>query len=231
VNHHVLQPDHEVQHDHRDQHGRPVGELEGVEHAPAGGLGEQRHAHGGGRHSLITLCACLTLLQACGPLTIRDTTTKTHVPIQTGTLELHQEVSFPSERTRIFFQDGGIVASINEFKPHCQLEIDPLRDVVQKVQPDRFEITRVTTRIDQVVMTRPVQLATVRMGGSMLFGKSDGGVSRHTLVYLFRLQSERQPEVRQLNCGGAFDDPGLAEWPTLQDIAHALGDYATLTLD
>ncbi|MFN2339239.1 MAG: hypothetical protein ABR544_09745 [Gammaproteobacteria bacterium] len=179
---------------------------------------------------LLLLCL-LFPLQACTSLTIRDAATNAYVPIQTGSFELHQEVSFPSERTRIFFQDGTIVTAINEFKPHCQLEINPLRETVQQVRPDRFEIIRVSTRTDQVVMTQPVQLAAVRMGGSMLFGKSDGGVSRHMQVYLFRLHSERQPQVRQLNCGGAFDDPGLAEWPTLQDIARALGDYATLRLE
>jgi hypothetical protein len=154
------------------------------------------------------------------------------MPIQTGTFELHREVSFPRERTRIFFQDGAILASINEFQPHCQLEIGPLRETVQRVQPDHFRITRVATRTDQVVLTQPIRLAAVGIGGSLLFGRSsDGGESRRMQVYLFRLHSERQPQVRQLNCGGAFDDPGLAEWPTLQDIARSLGDYATLTFD
>ncbi len=59
----------------------------------------------------------------------------------------------------------------------------------------------------------------------------EGGVTRHTQVFLFRLHSERQPQVRQLNCGGAFEDPGLAQWPTLQDITRALGDHATLRLE
>ena len=179
----------------------------------------------------IVLLILLFTLQACTPLTIRDTTTKAYVPILTGSFELHREVSFPSERTRIFFQDGTIVAATNEFQPHCQLEITPLRETVQQVLPDRFRVTHVSTRTDQVVQAKPVQLAAVGMGGSMLFGKTDGGVSRHMLVYLLRLHSERQPQVRQLNCGGSFDDPGQAEWPTLQDIARSLGEYATLSID
>lgn len=171
------------------------------------------------------------LLQACTPMTIRDTATDGHVPIQTGSLELHREVRFPPERTRVFFQEGEVVPSVNEFKPHCQLEIDPLRDEVQKVRPDHFEVTRITTRIDQVVQREPLRLAA--LGGSGLFHKvgGDGGVTRQMQVYLFRLHSARQPQVRALNCGGAFDDPGLAEWPTLQDIARALGDHAVLMLD
>lgn len=171
----------------------------------------------------------LFLLQACGPLTIRDSVTNTYVPILTGSLELRREVSFPRERTRVFFQDGEVVSSVNEFEAHCQLEIDPLRDEVQRVEPDRFEITRVSTRIDQVVQREPIQLAALGWGG--LFHMGDGGETRQMQVYLFRLYSERQPQVRQLNCGGAFDDPGRAEWPTLQDIVWALGGHGTLRLE
>ena len=57
-----------------------------------------------------------------------------------------------------------------------------------------------------------------------------GGLSREMQVYVFSLQSERQPDVRFLICGGAFDDPADADAPTRQDIAAALGDYGTLTL-
>jgi hypothetical protein len=177
----------------------------------------------------IVLLIPLFLLQACGPLTIRDAATKTHVPIGSGSLELHREVRFPRERTRVFFQDGELVPTLNEFKPHCQLEIGPLRDEVQTVRPDRFEISRISTRIDPVVMLQPVRLAAVGMRVGAFSG--DGGVTRQTQVFLFRLHSERQPQVRQFNCGGAFEDPGLAQWPTLQDIARALGDYATLHLE
>ena len=179
---------------------------------------------------LLLLCL-LFALQACTPLTIRDAATSTYVPMQTGSLELHREVRFPRERTRVFFQDGEILSSINEFKPHCQLEIGPLRDEVQRVRPDRFEITRISTRIDPVVMVQQVRLAAVGMGVGAFFGGVDGGVTRQAQAFLFRLHSERQPQVRQLNCGGAFEDPGLAQWPTLQDIARALGGYATLVFD
>src|SRR5690606_18980247 len=123
----------------------------------------------------IVLLIPLLLLQACGPLTIRDSATNTYVPIGSGSLELHREVSFPRERTRVFFQDGEILSSINEFKPHCQLEISPLRNEVQTVRPDRFEITRISTRIDPVVMIQPVRVAALGMGIGASFGGMDGG--------------------------------------------------------
>lgn len=177
------------------------------------------------KNFFVPLLALTALLHGCGPLTIRDAATGSHRPIQRGSFELHKEVQVPAGRTRVFFQDGELRPGINEFRPHCQLEVNSLRDRPQTVQADVFSITRLSTRSDQVVLRGPLQTAALAH-----FGIGDGGESRRMFVYLFGLHSDRQPDVRALNCGGAFDDPGLAERPTLQEIGAALGAYGTLTL-
>jgi hypothetical protein len=45
------------------------------------------------------------------------------------------------------------------------------------------------------------------------------------------LHSERQPQVTYFVCGGAFKEPAFTDYPSLQDIQTAMGDYATLKLD
>jgi hypothetical protein len=50
-------------------------------------------------------------------------------------------------------------------------------------------------------------------------------------TYFMGLHSDRQPHVTYFVCGGAFEEPALADYPTLQDIQAAMGGYATLTLD
>jgi len=163
-------------------------------------------------------------LYGCGPMVIRDASTGAQVPIQRGSFELYKAVEIPSGRTRIYFQGGRQVGGVNEFQPHCQLEVNTLLEQTRRVEADVFAVTRVGTRSDQVVMGQSgVQLAG--LGGFGLWG---AGESRRMYVYVFGLHSDRQPDVRSLNCGGAFDAPMLAELPTLQEIQEALGEFGTL---
>lgn len=178
------------------------------------------------------LLACLLgipLLQACGPLQIRDTQIGNWVPFQAGTLELHRDIDIPSERTRTFFQGGAQQSGINEFKPFCQLEVNRLREEPQTVQADKFAITRVGGKTETVVALTPTLVASLDNNFALL-DHNDGGPLRVTQILYFRLHSDHQPDVRELACGGAFDSPGNAAAPTLQEITAALGENATLTL-
>jgi hypothetical protein len=59
-----------------------------------------------------------------------------------------------------------------------------------------------------------------------------GDDSNEWLMYTFRMQllSDAQAETPTLVCGGAYNFPFYARYPTLQEMRDALGDYATLTL-
>lgn len=169
-----------------------------------------------------------SLLAACGPLQIRDTQTGNWVPFQGGTLKLHRDINIPAERTRAFFQDGAQVSRINEFKPFCQLEVTSLRTDTQTVLADSFAITRVGGKTATVVATDTIMVAS--LDNVAWLDSRDGGPLRVTEILYFQLRSDRQPEVRELACGGAFDSPGNADAPTLQEIVAALGEHATLAL-
>ena len=165
-------------------------------------------------------------LYGCGPVVIRDAATGKHVSIQRGSFELRKTVEIPAGRTRIYFQSGRQVRGVNEFQPHCQLEVNTILEQTRDLEVDVFAVTSVATRSDQVVMAPPaVQVAV--LGGFGLWG---AGESRRMYVYVFGLRSDRQPDVRSLNCGGAFDVPMLAELPTLQEVQEALGEFGTLRL-
>lgn len=185
--------------------------------------------HNAMRRYALLLLLTTPLLQACGPLQIRNAQTGNWVPFQAGTLELHRDIHIPSERTRTFFQDGAQQSGINEFKPYCQLEVNRLQAEPQTVSPDSFAITRVGGKTETVVALTPTLVASLDNNVAWL-DRNDGGPLRVTQVLYFRLHSDRQPDVRELACGGAFDSPGNAAAPTLQEIATALGENATLTL-
>lgn len=168
------------------------------------------------------LLLSLVALQACGPLSVKDAQTGAWVPLQEGTLELHRPVDIPPNRSRIFLQNGEATGRIDEYQPFCYLQLSTLRAETQTVRPDRFTVSPVGERFELVVqrlVTDPYQLAAAR---------SDGGPSMVSDVLYFRLHSSSQPHVSRLACGGAFDDPANAYAPTLQEIAAALGSYASL---
>lgn len=182
------------------------------------------------RHAPVVLLSCLLLLTGCGPLLIRDETRNAYVPVHTGAFDLHKDVVIRPGRTRAYLQDGAIVPGVDEFRPHCQLDVNTLLDVPRTIGPDRFDITRISVRTDEIVLASPVHIAglgTLGLGG---FSPFDSGLPRRMYVYLFFLHSDRQPDVRVLICGGAFDDPSRATRPTLGEIARALGTYGTLSL-
>lgn len=178
----------------------------------------------------LALSFCLLLLTACGPLLIRDDARGTYVPAQLGTFELLKEVTVRSGRTRIYLQGGAVVFGVNEFLPHCQLEVNTLKDAPRAIVPDTFTLTRVTTRTDQVVQAAPLRLAALESFRTTHFYERGSGEIRRMYTYVFFLHSDRQPDVRALTCGGAFDTPGLAERPTLGEIADSLGSYGSLQL-
>jgi len=175
-------------------------------------------------------CLGVPLLQACGPLTVKDAQTGAWVPIQAAALETHRDITIPSGRARTYFQNGKQVSHINEFQSFCQLEITTLKDHAQIVHPDKFTVTRVGRSMEEIVEARSITLAALDNFALGEGSDDGGGPTRITQMFRFRLHSDRQPDVRSLSCGGAFDDPSDADAPTVQEIAADLGDYATLEL-
>ena len=176
----------------------------------------------------VLLCG-IAFLPACGPLTIKNEDTGTYVPAHRGRLELHQDVVVPPGRARVFFQMGKVVSGgINEFRPHCELTVKTLKDEAQTIHADTFTIKRVSRNIQQVVKSDRVLLASLIDFQLATGGDGGNGESMQMHVYIMNLHSDEQPQVQYLVCGGAFDEPALAKSPTLQNIAAALGTFATL---
>lgn len=183
------------------------------------------------RWILITLMFGCHCLSACGPLTIKDTTTQSFIPLQRGVLELHQDVVIPARRTRVFFQDGRLIYGINEYAPHCELRVRDISEQTQTVTADRFTIDKVFGTLDEIVSSGPVRVASA--GATIIASGGGGGNGETRLMYTYfmALHSDQQPNVSYFVCGGAFEEPAFVDYPTLQDIHTATGDYATLTLE
>ena len=170
---------------------------------------------------------CLLILQACRPVSIRDTTSQSFIPIKGWTLILHQDITVAAERTGIYFQDGALMNRVNEFRPHCQLKVRLLLQKPQTIYTDHFTVTRVLGSEEEIAIAGHILLAAA--GKTALARGGDGGDGPIRLMYVLnmRLHSEKQPNVTWFSCAGAIDEPYLAAYPTLQDIRASIGSYAT----
>jgi hypothetical protein len=186
------------------------------------------------RRAIAVALSAGLLLAACGPLSIRNEATREYVPLRDASLELHRDVVVPPGRARVFFQDGVAQPAINEYRPHCELTVSHLADQPQTIHADRFTVERVTADNLRVVASGDVVVAVMAdfqlasgAGGGDGGGNGEGRLMK---IYTLYLNSDRQPDVLSLVCGGAFNYPALALRPSLQDIETALGGYATLQL-
>ena len=85
---------------------------------------------------------------------------------------------------------------------------------------------------DTIVSSDLIRLAAA--GGTVIAGGggNGGGNGETRLMYFYfmGLHAEKQTNVTYLVCGGALEDPAFADYPTIQEIRAAMGDYATLIL-
>ena len=121
------------------------------------------------QYLLSVAMAVALLTSACADSGSSDETSP-HYTFPVGTiLELRQEVYIRPSYARVYFQNGEAGAAVNEFYPHCQLEVRQVLPVVQTVKPDRFVIEKVSYDILDMAALPGLMVAH---GG----GNGDGGV-------------------------------------------------------
>ncbi len=141
-------------------------------------------------------------------------------------LRLHTALEVPAGWATLRLQHGRSVAfgAVQEQEPHCILEIDSVRPLPQRIEPDRFDIVGVQRSVSDLAAASGFFIPAAHADGdlpSQLFYKTE-----------FRLRSARQPGVRRLLCqhdqlaAGA----GLPRHLTLAEIRQTLGERFTLEL-
>lgn len=154
--------------------------------------------------------------------------TSPHFRYPEGTrLILSRAVEVPPGEASLRLQFGRIVPrnGVLEHEPHCIFEIDSVREVRQRIEPDVFTVTRAA---------RGVWMSALPAVGPLRVGLGDS--SGPTLIYYqteFRLRSARQPGVRSLLCQSNQNAAGIhpnMRHLTLAEIRQALGAILTLQL-
>ncbi len=181
------------------------------------------------RHLVPATLVLTALIAGCQPAIKHDENSPYFAPPIGSQLILKKPVAIKADDARAYFQNGAIVPrTIDYFTPHCQLEVNNVMPVTQTLQPDTFTITQVSRKTFDVVQVGNTQLARVGFGIGIGLGFGDDGVSDIMYAWQMKLSSAKQPHVRMLICGGVFDKPVDAEYPSINEMRRALGDYGEL---
>ena len=183
-------------------------------------------------HKLFKALGCLTgitFITACGAALVTNPAAKNYVPTPGSIVTIPQRIEVPGGQTRIFFQRGEIVkklSAIDQYKANCNFEINTLAETPRYIEPGVYTVTRTTQQLKEVAEIKPLQYASLSIGGSIARGGE--GAPLYFSEVLMVLRSEKPSDIRNLACRGVFDDPAWVKPPTLADIREALGKHATI---
>ena len=149
-------------------------------------------------------------------------------PGEARALVIHRPLLFPPGSARLFLQAGKVIPrrALDEYSPHCDLEIRALRAPPRTIGPGRFRVIRVQALREEVVQLGELRLARAGLAAS----DSSTGPADIFRGYHFWLDDPAQRQVMRLTCRGALAEPWQATPPTLAEIRTALGPVAELRL-
>lgn len=179
---------------------------------------------------LIGILITIMLLASCQTSAYEGNENSPFYLVPAGsTLTLTRSLTIPAEQVAVFLQGGEVVASggINQYYSHCKFELRRRLDKAQTVQPDSFEITKVTQEIGHSVTLHDLQLAGVSIGIGIHAGADSDGASLQTYSTRMTLRSARQPGVFRLSCGQAAL-PHEGQHVSISEMRKALGSVFTL---
>lgn len=143
-----------------------------------------------------------------------------------GEFILHQDVTISPGRVRMIFQDGTLARGASEYSPRCELEVMKIREEPQTVPAGTYRIGKVRGITHYVLQPD----GDIKLAAALSISM-DGGSSEWIMeAYRMTLHSDQQEDTLILSCGGAYNFPFYAHFPSLQEIEVALGEYATIKL-
>jgi len=165
------------------------------------------------------LCLLLTACQTAGPL---DEDSPFHILPTGSRIFLKQDLTIPAHSAGVLIQGGRVVhgKELNQYHPHCRLEVHNVRETEQTVTADEFLVRRA----QQVTQT-------VALPGLTKTGRRSSGSTSSLFVFqtILELRSDRQPQVRWLTCT-QWGDSSLGRHVTTREIRQTLGKIVTIQL-
>ncbi len=178
--------------------------------------------------SVVIMCFCLVSVTACTLVNRLPGEGSLFRTFSGGEFILHEEITIAPGRVRMSFQEGTPAYAYGEFYPHCDLVLPAISEQPQVIPAGSYRIGRILGQTHYVVRPRePVQLAAADGVDGLLADASSEWIM---LAYHMSLHAETPPERLTLICGGAYNFPYYAHYPSLEEIRHSLGEYGTFKL-
>jgi hypothetical protein len=177
-------------------------------------------------HTLLPILLAAALGTGCA--------TRPAPPVPVTQLVLNQPISVPEGRARVYLQDGAVVGGIDEFRPHCALEIRQVSGPPRTVPAGVYPVTRVQDVTTPIVLAAPGrQLAGVGFGvgigsGALSVSNREDGYADIFEGYHFWLADSAGVGLMRLTCLGARAQPVDVAPPTRAEMAQALGKLGRL---
>lgn len=159
-----------------------------------------------------------------------------------STLTLNETLTIPADRSTIYIFRGKVATynDVDIYYPHCQFRMKKIGKQVRTVRPDTFIITKINDWEDYHA-NGPLRFAdaSISIGAGINIGArgrvavgvgtGDGGPSIIKYATIISLQSNLQPEVKDIICSH-WGDMGGIEAVTIKETRDALGNVFTLNL-
>ena len=171
----------------------------------------------------LALVLALALLSASQALAAKGEDSPYYTVPAGSKLLLHKPLTVPASKAGVYLQGGEVLPhkDVDEYYPHCKLEVRDVKDTPQSIEPDEFVVYKVVEGEDYSAVAYP------RLASLGVF--STGGAGRVMYFTNFYLRSAKQPHVTLLTCQH-WEDPTDAEYLTVSQIRKTLGEFFTLKL-
>ena len=181
------------------------------------------------RNFLVGLLGALVFLGGCETL-IQEAPRGRWIEITPGsTLTLHQPITIPQDRVRIWLVGGRLSRNSANYRTACALEVRRLsRDGPQTIPAGGIRITRIQNYWTEVAAATGPARGDIGFRLARYGDSGDSGYSMIRTGYHLWLDDSVNPNLKRLTCLGVLADPPEADPPSLREIGAALGGLATL---
>ena len=178
----------------------------------------------------VLLLSLLVVSCTYTPVTIKEL-----LPVG-STLRLTQPLKIPPDRSYVFIQHGKIAPfknfnSVDIYKPYCEFHLRKKSDQARRIEPDTFKVTKIVewegyTEAPNLIKVASADSVLAAGGINIRIGSGDYNDSGPSIIMyatILTLQSDRQPEVKEMVCGHWYDQ-GKVEALTLEQFKTAIGN-------